>query len=136
MVRLKSIFLAALLLVSFSAGAQEVEAFLDRAEIARGDTVELTIRVFQQQNTQLDLSPLRADFDILASRTSQQIRSINNQVESWTDYVITLFPTREGEIEIPALQVGSQQTSPITSPSKTRVPIPIRQQRTVPGNRS
>ncbi|MCB1672502.1 MAG: protein BatD [Pseudomonadales bacterium] len=114
MVRLKSIFLAALLLVSFSAGAQEVEAFLDRAEIARGDTVELTIRVFQQQNTQLDLSPLRADFDILASRTSQQIRSINNQVESWTDYVITLFPTREGEIEIPALQVGSQQTSPIT----------------------
>ncbi|MEZ5491859.1 MAG: BatD family protein [Gammaproteobacteria bacterium] len=114
MVRLVRSLLLVLSLLPLFADAQNVEISVDRTEIARGDTVELTVRVFQQQNNQLDLSPLRDSFDILASRTSQQIRSINNQVESWTDYVITLFPTREGEIEIPPLQIGAEITDPIT----------------------
>lgn len=113
MVRLLYALLLGALLLPLSSTAQEVEISVDRTEVARGDTIELTIRVFQQQNVQLDLSPLRENFDILASRTSQQIRSINNQVESWTDYVITLFPTREGEIEIPALEIGTGITEPI-----------------------
>jgi hypothetical protein len=109
------ILLGLLLMLPLSAFGQEVEISVDRTEVARGDTVELTIRVFrQQQNVQLDLSPLRDDFDILASRTSSQIRSINNQVESWIDYIITLFPTREGEIEIPPLDVGGVFTDTIT----------------------
>ncbi|MBT8146770.1 MAG: BatD family protein [Gammaproteobacteria bacterium] len=109
------LLLCFLLLLPLYVSGQEVEISLDRTEVARGDTVELTIRVYrQQQNVQLDLSPLREDFDILASRTSSQIRSINNQVESWIDYIITLFPTREGEIEIPQLDVGGALTDPIT----------------------
>lgn len=114
MVRLCRLLLVTLLTLPWLASAQTVEVTVDRTEIARGDTVELTIRVFQQQNNQLDLSPLREDFDVLASRTSQQIRSINNQVESWTDYIITLFPTREGEVQIPSFQIGAETTAPIT----------------------
>lgn len=114
MVRLCRLMLVALFTLPWLASAQTVEVTVDRTEIARGDTVELTIRVFQQQNSQLDLSPLREDFDVLASRTSQQIRSINNQVESWTDYIITLFPTREGEVQIPSFQIGAETTAPIT----------------------
>jgi len=114
MVRLFRLLLVALFTLPWLASAQTVEVTVDRTEIARGDTVELTIRVFQQQNSQLDLSPLREDFDVLASRTSQQIRSINNQVESWTDYIITLFPTREGEVQIPSFQIGAETTAPIT----------------------
>ncbi len=113
MVNALRFIVAALLLIPLYVSAQNVEISVDRNEVARGDTVQLTIRVFQQQNAQPDLSPLREDFDVLSSRTSQQIRSINNQVESWTDYVITLFPTREGEIEIPPIQVGSELTDPI-----------------------
>jgi len=115
MVRVTRLLLSILLLLPVSALGQEVEISVDRTEVARGDTVELTIRVFrQQQNVQLDLSPLREDFDVLASRTSSQIRSINNQVESWIDYIITLFPTREGEVIIPPLDVGGVLTDPIT----------------------
>ena len=115
MVRMVRLLLGFLLLFPVSGIGQEVEISVDRNEVARGDTVELTIRVYrQQQNVQLDLSPLREDFDILASRTSSQIRSINNQVESWIDYIITLFPTREGEIEIPQLDVGGALTDAIT----------------------
>jgi len=115
MVRLKHLLLSLLLLLPLSGFGQEVEISVDRTEVARGDTVELTIRVYrQQQNVQLDLSPLREDFDVLASRTSSQIRSINNQVESWIDYIITLFPTREGQIEIPPLDIGGVLTDSIT----------------------
>ena len=115
MVRIFGVLLSLLLLIPEYGFGQEVEISVDRTEIARGDTVELTIRVYrQQQNVQLDLSPLREDFDILASRTSSQIRSINNQVESWIDYIITLFPTREGQIEIPQLDIGGALTDTIT----------------------
>ncbi|MEX2130429.1 MAG: BatD family protein [Pseudohongiellaceae bacterium] len=96
--------------------AQEptVEVSIDRNNIARGETLTLTIRVYQQrQNIQLDLSPLTENFDILSTRTSSQIRSINNQVESWVDYIVTLFPTREGDLEIPSLNVNGESTAPI-----------------------
>ncbi|MFM1897240.1 MAG: hypothetical protein RLZZ385_2314 [Pseudomonadota bacterium] len=113
--------LLALLLAGFAAPAlaqapdePQVEVSVDRNEMARGETLTLTIRVFQQrQNIQLDLSPITSSFDILSTRTSSQIRSINNQVESWVDYIITLFPTEEGQLEIPALNINGVQTPAI-----------------------
>ena len=111
---LATILLAGLLLLPALAAAQEVEVSVDRAEMARGETVTLTIRVYQQQqNIQLDLSPITESFDILSTRTSSQIRSINNRVESWVDYIVTLFPTREGELEIPSLSIAGQMSDPI-----------------------
>ncbi|MBL4821688.1 MAG: protein BatD [Gammaproteobacteria bacterium] len=116
MVRLFSVFLlAGLMLLPVIGNAQEVAVSVDRSEVAMGETLVLTIRVSQQrQNIQLDLSPLTENFDILSTRTSSQIRSINNQVESWVDYIITLFPTQEGDIQIPPLNVGGVISSPLT----------------------
>ena len=95
--------------------AQNIELTVDRAEIARGETLTLTIRVYdQRQGMQLDLTPLTSEFDVLGTRTSSQIRSINGAVESWTDYIVTLFPLEEGELTIPALTINNQSTDPIT----------------------
>ncbi|MCY4263738.1 MAG: BatD family protein [Gammaproteobacteria bacterium] len=92
----------------------EIEITVDRAELARGETLTYTIRVFdQRQGMQLDLTPLTESFDVLGTRTSSQIRSINGAVESWTDYIITLFPLSEGELEIPSLTVNNLATEPI-----------------------
>lgn len=116
-VRLTRLYLFALLLLPCLALAQSpnVEVSVDRTNLARGETLTLTIRVYQQrQNIQLDLSPVTDSFDILSTRTSSQIRSINNQVESWVDYIITLFPTREGDLEIPSLDVNGEMTQPIS----------------------
>jgi len=94
--------------------AQTIEASVDRDQIARGETLVYTIRIFEQrQGMQLDLTPLTDDFDVLGTRTSSQVRSINGAVESWTDYIITLFPLNEGEIEIPAIEISDTQTNPI-----------------------
>lgn len=110
-------FLAAVILLfaGSSIAAQEIESSIDRNEIARGETLVFTIRVFdQRQGMQLDLTPLTADFDVLGTRTSSQIRSVNGLVESWTDYIITLFPLKEGELVIPSISINDTATDPIT----------------------
>ena len=94
--------------------AQEVEISLDRNEVARGETVTLTIRIYdQRQGMQLDLTPLTSQFDVLGTRTSSQIRSVNGAVEAWTDYIVTLFPLEEGELIIPGLDINGTTTTPI-----------------------
>lgn len=94
--------------------AQDVEVSVDRSELARGETLVFTIRVFdQRQGMQLDLTPLTEDFDVLGTRTSSQIRSINGAVEAWTDYIVTLFPLNEGVITIPSLNINNVTTAAI-----------------------
>ena len=115
MVRLISAALFVLSMFATQAFAQQIELSVDRNELARGETLTLTIRVYdQRQGMQLDLTPLTQDFDVLGTRTSSQIRSINGVTESWTDYVITLFPEKEGELTIPALSILNQTTDPIS----------------------
>ncbi len=101
----------ALTLFSSFTHAQPVTASLDRTQIVRGETVTLTIRVEGQQGgVQMDLSPLEASFQVVATRTSSQMRSINNSMEAWIDYNLTLFPLHEGDIEIPPLLVAGEYT--------------------------
>jgi len=113
-IALRNFLAVALLLLALPLQAQEVELDVDRTELARGETLTLTIRVYdQRQGVQLDLTPLTDEFDVLGTRTSSQIRSVNGTVESWTDYIVTLFPLTEGELEIPSLTINSVDTDPI-----------------------
>ena len=99
-------------LLATSVKAQDITLSLDRSEVARGETLTLTIRVYdQRQGMQLDLTPLTESFDVLGTRTSSQVRSINGNTDIWTDYIITLFPLTEGNLEIPSLNIAGQQTN-------------------------
>jgi len=112
--RLAFIFLYIGLSVFSTTQAQEVEISLDRNEIARGETLTLTIRIYdQRQGMQLDLTPLTTQFDVLGTRTSSQIRSVNGAVEAWTDYIVTLFPLEEGNLIIPELDINGTTTTPL-----------------------
>ena len=112
--RLAFIFLCFALSLFSTTQAQEVEISLDRNEIARGETVTLTIRIYdQRQGMQLDLTPLTTQFDVLGTRTSSQIRSVNGAVEAWTDYIVTLFPLEEGNLIIPELDINGTTTAPL-----------------------
>ena len=106
-------FLSSLLisLLATTSKAQEITLTLDRSELARGETLTLTIRVYdQRQGMQLDLTPLTENFDVLGTRTSSQVRSINGNTDIWTDYIITLFPLTEGKLRIPSLTISGQLT--------------------------
>lgn len=88
-----------------------LETKLDRTEITRGETVTLEIRVYGQQGgVTIDLDPLREQFEIVSTRSASHLRSVNNRIESWTDYVLVLFPRELGEQEIPSLSVAGQLT--------------------------
>ena len=93
-----------------------VSATLDRTAIAEGDTVTLTIVAEgqQSQGAQPDLSPLRKDFTILGTSTSQQMQIINGRMSSSASLRVELEPKHGGRIEIPALKVGGETTAPLT----------------------
>lgn len=101
--------------VSVQAQSGGVETDLDRTEITRGETVTLRVRVFGQQGgVAIDLEPLRDRFEIVSTRSTSQLRSINNRVESWTDYSLVLFPRELGEQQIPSITVAGTQTQSYT----------------------
>lgn len=94
---------------------EDIRATLEPQEIVRGETTTLTIRSFGQQGgVTIDLDPLREQFDIISSRSSSHLRSVNGQIESWTDYILILFPRELGELEVPSISVGNQQTPAFT----------------------
>lgn len=89
----------------------DIEATLNPQEMVRGETTTLTIRSYGQQGgVTIDLDPLREQFDVISSRSSSHLRSVNGQIESWTDYILILFPRELGELEVPPITVGNQQT--------------------------
>jgi hypothetical protein len=110
--------LIALLASAGNALAQQqtrIETELDRAELARGETVTLRIRVYGQQGgVEIDLDPLREQFEIVSTRSASHLRSVNNRIESWTDYMLVLFPRELGEQNIPPISVAGQLTEPYT----------------------
>jgi len=96
------------------AQTDQVDASLDRYELTRGETLVLTIRVHGQQGgVQMDMTPLQENFELILTRTSSQLRTINNRTESWTDYHLTLFPRTTGLLEVPSLQVAGTMTRPL-----------------------
>src|SRR5690606_33689783 len=112
---LAQILVSVMTLFSTVAQAQPVTASIDRTAITRGETVTLTLRVDGAQgNVPMDLTPLEEDFELVGTRTSSQLRSINNRTEMWIDYYLSLFPRSEGQLEIPPLQVAGVTTQSLS----------------------
>lgn len=110
-----SMMLSLFIMQPARAQSDDIEATLEPQEMVRGETTTLRIRVFGQQGgVTIDLDPLRAQFDIISSRSSSHLRSVNGQIESWTDYILILFPRELGDIEVPSIAVGNQQTPAFT----------------------
>ena len=89
----------------------ELRAALSSDEIEELDSVQLVVRdLGTRQSETPDLSDLDADFHVLGVNTSSQYRFVNGRAQSWVDYQITLQPKRTGELLIPPIRIGQQQT--------------------------
>jgi len=103
-----------LLMTSQSVWA-DVGARLDRDRIYAGDTVTLTIEVEgRDSGSKPDLSALNADFTILGTGTSQQIRIINGERSEKRELRVELDPKHSGTLTIPPLTVGNSSTPALT----------------------
>lgn len=106
-------FLLALLLVVGPVEAA-VRATLDRGTVYAGDTFTLTIESDGlQSGLQPDLTPLEKNFDVLGTSTSTQVRIINGRRSDKTRWQVQLQPRHTGQLRIPPLSVGGQQTAPL-----------------------
>ena len=98
-----------------ASASAEIRASVDPSVVEEMESVRVTLRVEGSNKTEnLDLTALERDFEVLGTNTSSQFRSINGQVQSWVEYHINLRPRRAGELEIPSLKIGNQQSRALT----------------------
>jgi len=92
----------------------DVRASLSRQSVYEGDTVSLNIVTNEAgQGMEPDLSALRQDFDIVGTSTSQQTSIINGRRSSSHQWAIELSPKRGGELTVPSIRVGKDETAPL-----------------------
>jgi hypothetical protein len=114
--RSPSLFMVVIfLLVMPGLGSAAVMASLDRNTIHTGDSAILRITTSGDDvGNQPDLAPLRKDFEILGTSTSNQIQIINGQRSEKYEWLIELEPLTKGTIQVPALDVGNSKTPALT----------------------
>jgi len=92
-----------------------VRAQLDRGKIYDGDTVTLTIEADgHDQGKQPDLSALNQDFRVLGTSSGTQIQIINGRRSDTQRWTVILEPKHMGELRVPPIEVGSEETRPLT----------------------
>jgi hypothetical protein len=101
-----ALLLLALTLFSAAAAAQgQLLATVDRAQISMEETLKLQVRYNEQVIFgEPDFAALQQNFDVLARTRSQQYHNVNGKTESWTQWVLTLAPQREGTLLIPSFE--------------------------------
>ena len=105
---------AILLLLMTGSVLGALDASLDRQVISETETVELTLAFEGQSSSRPDTSPLESDFDILASSGSNQLTITNGRTSARTLWTLVLSPKRQGELEIPPLEIDGQLSQRLT----------------------
>ena len=106
------ILLAVLLLWPVSPLAA-TRAWLEQPQVTLGQAVTLNVETDAVSATP-DLTPLMRDFDVEGQSDSRSVRMMNGRMSASTTFSLTLRPRRAGTLTIPALQVGSERTAPLT----------------------
>ena len=90
-------------------------ASVDRREIAFGETLRLTLfGDAGEQPTDVDLSALYRDWEVLSRSSSTNARYVNGQNRITRSLEMELSPLRQGILSIPALADGGHRTTPIS----------------------
>jgi hypothetical protein len=112
---LNVLLLTVLCLASTLSRADDLTANVDRTSISLQDTFTLTLRATGQTGRdEPDFTVLQRDFDILNNQRSNQMRVINNQMESWTEWRLALAPKHTGHLTIPAFELSGRRSNPLT----------------------
>jgi hypothetical protein len=91
-----------------------LQAYVDRNPVAEDESFTLTLESSSDVDGSPDLSPLRQDFDVEGRSKSNSLSIINGSVSRKTQWQISLMAKHSGQLQIPAISVGSEQTQPLT----------------------
>ena len=112
--RARKVLLTLLMTTLASLAQAKFTASVEQTTIASHDVLELTLRTDQSSNDAPDLAPLNWSFEVLGTRQESRTSIINGKQEYVRDWVISLLPKKEGVLVIPPIQLGNQQSAPIT----------------------
>ena len=92
-----------------------VEAQLSPKELPAVQPVQLTLTVVSSDESTPtpDLSVLEPDFQVLDRRTERRVSVTNGRRREELRLRLMLLPRRGGELELPAIPVGGERTSPL-----------------------
>lgn len=102
------------LLLGMGNALAAVSASAHPASIDELETVRLSLVVTGSDATDPDLAPLGKDFEIIGTHTASRYTLSSAGSESSVEYTITLRPKRAGTLTIPSLQIGQEQSPPLT----------------------
>ncbi|MEE9352535.1 MAG: BatD family protein [Thiotrichaceae bacterium] len=109
--KLLHIFVLFVLLTSHSWAG--IKVFLNQTTVYDGDPVTLTIESDNSSTDDPDLSVLNQDFQVQGTSQSSSFSMVNGNTSYIKTWSIQLLPKGKGEIVIPAIQLGSESTSPL-----------------------
>ncbi|MFI4962314.1 MAG: BatD family protein [Legionellales bacterium] len=93
----------------------QVQVQVEPSHITRGQHFQLTLTQSNIQDSDLpDLTVLSQDFSILGTEQRVNYSVINGQAQSSSQWLVTLQAKKSGILTIPAITVGSNQSSPVT----------------------
>ncbi|MDG0980733.1 MAG: BatD family protein [Halieaceae bacterium] len=91
-----------------------IEAYLDRTQLALGDIVTFTISSDGSNDLkQIDLAPLEQNFEVLGQSSSSNTQIVNGAMSRSVTLRLDITPKRQGNLQIPTLQAGSDRTQAI-----------------------
>lgn len=104
---------AALLLLAAALAQAKVTASVDRADVEINESFTLRVQVDSGTDAEPDVSGLEADFDVGKQGQLSNTTIINNQINRSFTWTYTLMPKRTGDLLIPPIAVGNEQSNPL-----------------------
>ena len=108
------VLLAALLCLCAPAAWAQSRAWVDRDRIAYEETTVLHLEINVNAAQPIpDLATITRDFRIVDQNVQHKVMLQNGGMMLHIRMRLTLQPTRAGELEIPAMQIGNERTRPL-----------------------
>ena len=112
--RITKLWLTLCLCVLATPAGAAVTAALSATQIPAGTTVQLTLTYDGLTTSEPDLTPLRAQFDILGSSSSTSVQFGTGGSAESSQVVLTLAPKSSGQLRIPPLTWDGERSQPMT----------------------
>ncbi|GEM_PF-5823068 len=110
----KAIMAATLWAAAFSIrpAAADFQANVSATTIPEGESFQLYLRQ-DGGGDDPDVSVLNADFTIVMQRKSYKSSYVNGRSQTFNENVLTLIPKKTGEVVLPSIRAGREQTKPL-----------------------
>lgn len=90
-----------------------ISSQIDKQVISQGETFRLLLSITKNDASQVDLSPLDDNFEVVSRSHQSSTRIINGSIESSTKLVLTLAPKKAGILSIPVLNLAGEKSEPL-----------------------